>query len=304
MIERMRKPLVASTLVAVSLALAACANAPASRSGADARQVVIDAFRRTSDAGSAHAAFQLTANVPGRAIDLNGTAAYQMDPHDLASIRERVVMQIPPLTFGMAGGEVELRVTDGPVLYVRAPMLASYLHVTTPWLKLDPSEVPNAGDGTGALGSMAGVADPSALLGMLQSSISAETIGVEPIDGADTTHYQVTVDVAGALSSFANAIADQERKQVETTLPAVEAKLKAAGLERIPFDVWVDGDGFVKRMRASVDLSALEPQGPAPAVSITMTLSDVGQPVDVRPPPAGQVTDLSDLMAAAPTPSP
>jgi len=88
-----------------------------------------------------------------------------------------------------------------------------------------------------------------------------------------------------------------QREQVEATLPAVLAKLKTAGLERMPFDVWVDEQGFVKRMRASVDLSALEPQGPAPSVSITMTLSDVGQPVDVRPPPAGQVTDLSDLMA-------
>jgi hypothetical protein len=31
-------------------------------------------------------------------------------------------------------------------------------------------------------------------------------------------------------------------------------------------------------------------------MSVTVTLSNVGQPVDIQPPPANQVTDITDLL--------
>jgi len=123
------------------------------------------------------------------------------------------------------------------------------------------------------------------------------------VDGAKATHYQVTVDVASALETFVNAVRGPERKRMAATLPTVQAKLKAAGLQELPFDVWVDGAGFLKRMRASFDLSKLEPQGPPPSISMTITLSDVGAPVAVQPPPADQVTDITHLMPATSTTS-
>jgi len=296
MIQGMRDRLVTPLLLVVPLILAACANAPNAGSG-DARTAVLDAFRRTADAGSAHATFELTADLQGRTIDISGTAEYQMDPSDPTSLRERVVLQIPPLTLGMTGGEVEVRVTDGPVLYVKAPMLETYLHVPTPWLKIDPSE---SGDGgSTGMGSMAGLADPSALLNMLDGAISAEQVGTDRIDGAEATHYQVTVDVARAMSSFVGLMPAAERQRIGPQLPTALAKLRSSGLDRIPFDVWVDADGYVKRTQVSIDLSGLAPQGQtqggAPTLSMTFTFSDVGAPVEVEPPPADQVTDAADL---------
>jgi hypothetical protein len=44
-----------------------------------------------------------------------------------------------------------------------------------------------------------------------------------------------------------------------------EAKdqLKKLGLETLPIDLWVDGDGYLKQIRLALDLSAIAPEVPA-----------------------------------------
>ena len=72
---------------------------------------------------------------------MTGDIEYVMDPSDPTSLRERVVLDIPSLGM-MPGGKVELIVGKGSVLYVRAPMFASFIPATTPWIKLDPAVAP------------------------------------------------------------------------------------------------------------------------------------------------------------------
>ena len=82
-----------------------------------------------------------------------------MDPSDPSSLREHVVLDIPSLGM-MPGGKVELIVAKGgkgPVLYVQAPMLASFIPAKTPWIKLDPSTLPQS---QGQLGAASAAAEP------------------------------------------------------------------------------------------------------------------------------------------------
>ena len=139
-----------AVLAVASALLAACANGPAAGNGTsgDATQAVIDAFEKTTQAGSARVALDLAISSPQQSVDVTGQAEYEMDANDLTKVREHVTLQVPSLTPGMAGGEVELIVVEGPVLYAKAPMLAPFLGASTPWIKVDPSQLPGGGTRT------------------------------------------------------------------------------------------------------------------------------------------------------------
>jgi hypothetical protein len=73
-------------------------------------------------------------------------------------------------------------------------------------------------------------------------------------------------------------------------------KLEKLGLQNLPIDLWVDGDGFLKQAKFSLDLSKMDPANAGRSFAITLTLSDIGSDISVDVPPASQVTDVSDLL--------
>ena len=137
----MRKLL--ASLGLVVFVLSGCANAPPDKAATpgDSLPALLEAMQKTTDAGSARMAIDLTFTSPEQTVHVTGDVEYVMDPTDPTSLRERVVLDIPSLGM-MPGGKVEMIVGKGPVLYVRAPMLASFIPATTPWIKLDPSALP------------------------------------------------------------------------------------------------------------------------------------------------------------------
>jgi hypothetical protein len=280
-------------LVVGMLVLSGCANKPSSdASSGDPTQAVLDAFAKTTAAGSARMALELSITSPQRSVKVTGQAEYQMTPGDLTKVSEHVTLQIPSLAPGMPAGEVELIVVDGPVLYAKVPMLAGFLGATTPWVKIDPSELPNGGAGFGAA---AGAMQPAAALALIQDALTVEQAGSDTIDGVDATRYRVTLDLVKVLPKLAELSPTSGHQITDADLAKIEAGLTKAGMRELPMDVWVDGDGYVKQLQLSVDTSKIEGNDSGMQLALTVTFSDVGGTFSIEAPPASQVTDINEL---------
>lgn len=135
-------------------------------------------------------------------------------------------------------------------MYLKVPGLPP----SKPWLKMDLSNAPLPG-----LGSL----DASAVLRGLEGAITLKPLGQEDVSGVDARHYEVTVDAKQAIEALGGT----------GSVPAGQLP------KRLTYDVWVDDQDLVRRI--SMEIST---------VSIDMTFSDYGEPVDISAPPAGQIT--------------
>jgi len=160
-------------------------------------------------------------------------------------------------TLPQLGGEVELRLVDG-ALYLRMPMLSDK------FVKVDL-------DGPGSeLGDMVtGPLDPTALLGLLETSIGASYVGSEDVSGEQLDHYTVEVDPGALADSVPQASELAER------LP-----------DPVTFDVWFDEAGLFRTM--AVDLGAS-------AGTLEIGFSDWGQDVSIEAPASDDVVDMPTM---------
>ena len=288
----MRKLLVPLGLVV--FLLSGCANAPAQKAATpgDALPTLLDAIQKTNEAGSGRMAIDLTFTSPKQTVHITGDVEYVMDPSDPSSLREHVVLDIPSLGM-MPGGKVELIVAKdgkGPVLYVQAPMLASFIPAKTPWIKLDPSALPQS---QGQLGAATAAANPAAILAAIRDALTVEEVGTETIDGSAATHYRASIDLVKLLPLLASLSADEP---TDAEMQKAKNKLEKLGMQSLPIDLWVDGDGFVTQVTFSLDLSKTDPATAGTSFAMTLSLSDIGSDISIDVPPASQVTDVSDLL--------
>jgi hypothetical protein len=291
----MRKLLVSLGLVA--FVLSACANAPSNRAATPGGSLptLLDAIQKTNDAGSGRMAIDLTFTSPEQTIHVTGDVEYVMDPGDPASLRERVVLDIPSLGM-IPGGTVEMIIGKGSVLFIRAPMLAQFIPASTPWISLDPSALPQS---QGELGAATAAANPAAILAAIKDTLTVEEVGIDTVGGSDATHYVASVDLVKLLPLIA-----EMAPEAPTDAEIQEAKdqLMRIGLDTLPMDLWVDEPGFLTQARLSLDLSAIDPDHPGTSFSVTLTLSDIGEHIAIEVPPTSQVTDISDLLGSALSP--
>jgi hypothetical protein len=67
---------------------------------------------------------------------------------------------------------------------------------------------------------------------------------------------------------------------------------------RAPVDVWIDGDGRVRRESMSFDYGTGLQHA---QTSVTMNFTDFGAPVSVTVPAPADVTDITSLVGHSPT---
>jgi hypothetical protein len=145
---------------------------------------------------------------------------------------------------------------------------------TTDWIKLDASELSSSGTSV----------KPGDYLVWLQgASDDVKVVGHESIDGADTTHYQGHVDMTKIASNGGASSA-----QVDAA--------KQLGLDSMPLDVWLDGDGLPRRILID---TTFEVSGQQATFHMQVDMSDYGAAVEVTIPPAGDIRDgtAADLQA-------
>jgi hypothetical protein len=173
--------------------------------------------------------------------------------------------------------------TDG--IFVKLP--PNVIPGSKPWVRLDFSALSQqAGISLGSLGQLRS-ADPSQALEFLKGAVGdMRKVGTETVRDAQTTHYAGTLDLKKASS---NVSADVK--------PAVDQAISSLGTSKLPADVWLDDQGRVRKLHLQAGGTA---QATAPAGTVELELYDFGTPANVQPPPADQVTDLSNIFGSLP----
>lgn len=159
----------------------------------------------------------------------------------------------------MDGGSVELLFdSDTATMYIGASGFGEMFGAETPWISADLD----------VLAEQAGVSldelraetfiDPTETARLLLDADGVTEIGTETIDGVETKHFQVTVDLAGALA----AIPTDELPELGE-LPELDVP------DTVVYDVWVTADNELRRASFELDVA-----GQSVSTVLDMTTSD------------------------------
>ncbi len=162
-----------------------------------------------------------------------------------------------------------------PVTYLRFPNLP--LPTDKSWIKVDLEKPANALGVKLPQLQLGGNPSPTDALAQLRGSKDAKKLGTVTIDGVNTTHYRVTIDLDKALARAT----PQQRKALKELVRT--AKRNGVDVAPTHVDVWIGDDGLVRRF--SERLGSVG--------TIAMTFSDYGEPVQIEAPPANETLDLS-----------
>jgi hypothetical protein len=235
----------------------------------------------TADAGSAKVAFDTAITAAGQNLHLAGAGAV-----DFGKRAARMTFDVGDLL--RASGlpaQVDERwtvLTDGLVVYIRAPALSRRLSGGKKWLKLDVEQLAkHQGVDLGELQQLT-QNDPAQMLDYLEAvSGKIEEVGREDVRGVATTHYRAKVD----LDKVADQAPANARKAVRASIASLE---RALGTE-VPVDVWVDSQNLVRRLSEHLTTARGK-------VDFTVDFFDFGTPVTVTTPPASETIDLGRVL--------
>jgi LppX_LprAFG lipoprotein len=254
--------------VFAALAVAACGGQSGSTPTLPSDAVAL-AASKTNDAGTYKADISGTVDAAGQSVELSGSGEF-----DAKAKRGNMSM-----TTSIAGQDIDMQMIYAlPVMYIRFPPdLLPGLPADKPWVKMDLKK----------LGEQAGFdfeqlmqtqqADPSQGLKYLEGVTNVQAVGDEEIRGVSTTHYKGVVDFDSLAAKY------PELK------PSLDRLVQQAGVNRIPIEAWIDGDGFVRQIKESFDAAGA-------TTSMTIQLYDFGTNVDVSPPPDNQTVDFAQLL--------
>ncbi|MFJ4817589.1 hypothetical protein [Streptomyces sp. NPDC088801] len=227
-------------------------------------QAVRSAYDRTAEEDTAKVKLRVRTSAQGASQTANGQGAVDLDDGDSV------------MTLTVQGQRIEQRVID-QVLYQKLPK--GQAPGGKPWIKID----------LGKVAAQQGV-DGRSMSDPAQSAAYAKAItdkdvtkkGTATVNGVKTTHYRVSVDVAGLPGG------DTLRKQVGPSLP---------------MDVWLDHEGRMRRQQIDMTVKAPEATQRSSAsassapgkvtVRTVMDFTDFGTEVEADEPPTGQVTDMT-----------
>lgn len=275
----MRRVLIAVQLVALAVGLTAC--------GGDALSLdpVASAATKTAASGSSRVAFTIAVKVAGESIDMTGSGAFDYrDPRGSVTYR----MQIPEL------GDISMDMRMlGTKMYMRMPeeLAGKGLPDGKEWLGLDLRK----SLGQAGLGSLdfAQQQDPAQMLRFLRAaSAGVKEAGTATVRGVETTRYVGRMDFRKALDVGLDGLGISAAER-EKARRGMKLMLDQIGSENIPFEVFVDADGLLRRM--TMDITT-EVEAQRLAMAMQMDYFDFGVDVDVQAPPAQSVFDITDQL--------
>lgn len=272
----------AATVVALASALTACGTAPFPSDQASAPHKIVvgaagmlDSVHTTTAAKTARMSLDMDITGLPDGSDVEETSSGLID---MATKTFDLDMQI---TAVKQHASVHM-LAVGDVLYMK---LSGISGAPKDWMK-----VPASALGASSSVDIGPASDPTQFLNSLKDvADDVHVVGHDRLHGADTTHYEARLDLLKASSKSGSA------KDTED-LGALFQELGSA-MSAIPIEVWIDGDGRLRKMEMVIDFSALlgglgapqQQEGAPPIMTMTLELWDFGVPVHVSPPPAGQV---------------
>jgi hypothetical protein len=259
-----------AALVALALMAGGCGGggggAGGGGSSAAAGDPVSQAAAKTARAGSVQADFTIS----GSTLNGSGTGAFNNDAKGTGRLSMAVQSQ---------GRSISIEtIAVGPLLFIRSPVFRAAGLPASKWVKLDLAEI--ARQHNVDLGSLVNSnPSPAGALAYLQGSTEVKKLGGEHVQGVETTHYQVTVDLQRAAQQARGRARDAIRKVITVS-----------GLKRIPVQAWVDGEGYIRKV------SYTEHSGRQQSADVTMKLHDFGPHVSIASPPESSVVDFQQLL--------
>ena len=262
------------------------------------------AAQTTLAKGASKVEFTIGMTIQGKQVSMAGTG--QMDPankryemsFDAKDLFTKLAgsSSVPPEASALFDKPLDV-IIDNTVMYMHFPALASLMGGGKEWIKIDLAAAnKNVGDligsGGGAFGS-----DPSSFLQFLEGAGKVTKVGEEDVRGVHTTHFSGSYTLKDALAAMPADQRDKAEQAFKALGPSADAES-----QDIPFDVWIDSDGLVRRINTSFDLSKLASAGsknPLGAMSAQMEYFDFGSSVDIQLPSDDQVQDLSALLPSA-----
>ncbi|MEO5679239.1 MAG: hypothetical protein ABIS47_06185, partial [Acidimicrobiales bacterium] len=190
-------------------------------------------------------------------------------------------------------------VRTGTGLYVRLPD-GFRLAAGKPWVSVDAATLATLTQmASGDLGAQLSGSPLDALAYLRAVSGDVQQVGADTTRGEPTTHYRGAVDPARVAAQLPGALPPR----------AVTA---ASAVGPLPADLWIDGQGRLRKLTVTAELTpAGPPAGTDPGApeehahelagpaTMTVELWDFGTPVDVKAPPADQVSDVGGLLGTA-----
>jgi hypothetical protein len=155
------------------------------------------------------------------------------------------------------------------------------------WVKLEYEEVDEEGglDMSG-MNQMSEI-NPNAMLQFLRTVADARETGRGSIDGVATTRYTAMVDIRDDPDTV-------EPERQEAAQRTVEVMTKAWGSPTHRVNVWIDGDGLIRREEMTYSFSDA---GDKMRTRMVLDFLDVGKPQQIALPDDDEVVDISEEVA-------
>jgi hypothetical protein len=223
--------------------------------------------QRVSETSAAKQGAHLNISVEGSGQALGGEGDVRFGAKPAMDLK----MAIPEMA------EVTMRFVDD-AFYVKLP---EELEPGKSWLKIDTKGADPLSKALGsAVKQMKENGDPSQTLKLLEGAGEITGTKTESLNGKDTTHYTLTIDVKKLVAKQSDA--DQKKALEEAT---------KAGVQNFPVDVWLDAENLPARIALNIPFTDPTSQK-TEQVKMTIDYTDWGKPVDVTAPPAAEVAEL------------
>ncbi|MET9255884.1 hypothetical protein [Streptomyces sp. NPDC003717] len=257
---------VAGTVVCVCLAGSGCAEQGAAAQGAPAGDpvaVLRGAAGRLVGAGSAQTRTAMEMASGGTRVTVRGQGVY-----DFRARRGRLKVLLPQ---DPAGASEHRPITE---LLAPGALFMKNRGAGVPddkWVRVDTGSLSDGNLVTG------GATDPLAAAEVLRGTRTATYVGRTEVAGTAVTHYRGTADLAGAA-----------RAATAAGRPALAAAAEGFATAEVPFDVYLDDAGRVRKLRHRFSFVNGQRAGTV-AVASTTLLYDFGTAVRVRLPAGGDI---------------
>ncbi|WP_019065441.1 hypothetical protein [Streptomyces prunicolor] len=240
------------------------------RGAGDASAVVRRAADTLVAAGSSQARTSMEMATGGTRVTIRGEGVY-----DFRRQLGRLKVQLPQ---DPAGASEHRPITE---LLAPGALFMKNRGAGVPadkWVRVDTGTLTDGNLVTG------GATDPYAAAELLRGTTAATYLGKTEVAGASVRHYQGVADLAVAARSAS-----------EGNEAALRSAAKGFATARVPFDVYLDDQGRVRKLRQRFSFVNGQRHNPV-AVASTTLLYDFGAPVDVRLPAskdiyAGQIAE-------------
>lgn len=246
---------------------------------------VAEAASRTAETGSSRVEFEMNMRIAGESIAATGKGAFDYRrPRGFLTYE----MTLPEV------GNVRMQMRMlGTQMYMQMPdeLGGAGLPSGKEWFSMDLAKsLEQVGLGSFDFTRQQ---DPAQMLRYLQAaSDNVSEAGYDKVRGVQTTRYVGNMDLRKALDAGLDELgmSDAEREQARQ---GMKGMLDQLGSATVPFEVFIDAQGLLRRMSMDMSLSI---QGEQLQMDMQMDYYDFGVSVEVQAPPASSVLDLTDAL--------